>query len=366
MAPENPLGRRRRGGRVRAGLGDAASEPLPPPAPTACPPPPCAPAPPPSPAARRRERRAGARRAPRRPLPVPPPAVPRGNIVGTVTTKPAALQAQAVVYLEDGPKEDAPVAPADGDDRQPADELHPVRLGRRAWAARSSSPTRTRSRTTSSRPTTRSSTWATSRRTARTCASFKNAGRLLAALQPAPRDARLPARHALDAGTRGPTPRGSSSMKHVPSGTYKVTAWAPRQAPVTQSRHRRRRRRDRQLRSPPLKGDTTCARVIAVRRARSLSLSPPAAARATQTTTTRRRHDARRRRRRPTRRRAAARARARGAAEARAARRAPDRERGEHDDVRQDRAHRARRRRGAPHLQEQRDDDARCRTTGSS
>ena len=24
-------------------------------------------------------------------------------------------------------------------------------------------------------------------------------------------------------------------MKHVPSGTYKVTAWAPRQAPITQS-----------------------------------------------------------------------------------------------------------------------------------
>ena len=41
-------------------------------------------------------------------LPVPPTAVPRGNIVGAVTTKPAALQAQAVVYLEDGPKEDAP------------------------------------------------------------------------------------------------------------------------------------------------------------------------------------------------------------------------------------------------------------------
>ena len=24
-------------------------------------------------------------------------------------------------------------------------------------------------------------------------------------------------------------------MKHVPSGTYKITAWAPRQTPVTQS-----------------------------------------------------------------------------------------------------------------------------------
>ena len=29
--------------------------------------------------------------------------------------------------------------------------------------------------------------------------------------------------------------KGKFSMKHVPNGTYKVTAWAPRQAPVTQS-----------------------------------------------------------------------------------------------------------------------------------
>jgi hypothetical protein len=29
--------------------------------------------------------------------------------------------------------------------------------------------------------------------------------------------------------------KGKFDMKHVPNGTYKVTAWAPRQAPVTQS-----------------------------------------------------------------------------------------------------------------------------------
>jgi hypothetical protein len=29
--------------------------------------------------------------------------------------------------------------------------------------------------------------------------------------------------------------KGNFSMKHVPAGTYKVTAWAPRQAPVTQT-----------------------------------------------------------------------------------------------------------------------------------
>jgi hypothetical protein len=30
-------------------------------------------------------------------------------------------------------------------------------------------------------------------------------------------------------------PKGNFAMKHVPAGTYKVTAWAPRQTPVTQS-----------------------------------------------------------------------------------------------------------------------------------
>ena len=39
---------------------------------------------------------------------MPPPAVTRGNIVGSLTTKPPGLVGQAVVYLEDGPVEDAP------------------------------------------------------------------------------------------------------------------------------------------------------------------------------------------------------------------------------------------------------------------
>jgi hypothetical protein len=29
-------------------------------------------------------------------------------------------------------------------------------------------------------------------------------------------------------------PKGKFRMNHVPSGTYRITAWAPRQAPVTQ------------------------------------------------------------------------------------------------------------------------------------
>ena len=29
--------------------------------------------------------------------------------------------------------------------------------------------------------------------------------------------------------------KGKFAMKHVPTGTYKITAWAPRQTPVTQS-----------------------------------------------------------------------------------------------------------------------------------
>ncbi len=75
-----------------------------------CPPPPCAPvaasalasaSPAPSGSAAPEASSAAA-------LPVPPPSIPRGNIVGAVTTQPPGLKGQAVVYLEDGPLEDQP------------------------------------------------------------------------------------------------------------------------------------------------------------------------------------------------------------------------------------------------------------------
>jgi len=105
-APENPLGVQP----VVASVSATASTPEAPATAsvtTGCLPPPCSPTPVPSTAAAS----ASASAAPESgasATAVPPPAVVRGNIVGSVTTKPAALIGQAVVYLEDGPTEDAP------------------------------------------------------------------------------------------------------------------------------------------------------------------------------------------------------------------------------------------------------------------
>jgi plastocyanin len=73
---------------------------------TACPPPPCAPvtSAPVVVASGSAAPEASSAAA----LPVPPVSIARGNVVGTVTTKPAAMTQWAVVYLEDAPKEDAP------------------------------------------------------------------------------------------------------------------------------------------------------------------------------------------------------------------------------------------------------------------
>ena len=166
----------------------------------------------PSPSARRppRERcvrRGGSAAA----LPVPPPAVPRGNIIGTVTTMPAALQGQAVVYLEDGPKEDSPSRLQTVDHRQPADELHPVR---RAWsprAARSSSPTSDPFPHNVFSPDDEKFNMGNIPQHGAHARCSTRPGALLAALQPAPGDARVLASSRRRRGGRGPTPRGSSS-----------------------------------------------------------------------------------------------------------------------------------------------------------
>lgn len=107
MAPENPLGA---SSTISSASAAAVREEVPPvptpPVATVCPPPPCAPvaasaSTPPAASGAPTEASSAA-------LPVPPVSIPRGNIVGAVTTKPAAMQGQTVVYLEDGPKEDQP------------------------------------------------------------------------------------------------------------------------------------------------------------------------------------------------------------------------------------------------------------------
>ena len=105
MAPENPPGT---ASEVAAASAQPSGEPAPPTAAsmTACPPPPCTPVASAGPAASATSSAADASSAAA--LPVPPASIPRGNIVGAVTTRPAALQSQTIVYLEDGPKEDVP------------------------------------------------------------------------------------------------------------------------------------------------------------------------------------------------------------------------------------------------------------------
>src|SRR5271165_3425550 len=87
----------------------AASEEVATPAPTpACPPPPCLAAAPAASGSAAPSGSASPASSEAAALPVPPTAVPRGNVTGVVTTHPAGLQGQAVVYLEDGPLEDSP------------------------------------------------------------------------------------------------------------------------------------------------------------------------------------------------------------------------------------------------------------------
>ena len=126
MAPENTMGA---GSAVASASASATPEPASEPtaAQTACPPPPCAPAA--SSVASAAPAGSASPEGSSAALPVPPTSIPRGNIVGAVTTKPAALQGQAVVYLEDGPKEDVPARLQTVKISERTDELHPVRLG---------------------------------------------------------------------------------------------------------------------------------------------------------------------------------------------------------------------------------------------
>ncbi|MDP9036235.1 MAG: carboxypeptidase regulatory-like domain-containing protein [Myxococcota bacterium] len=202
-----------------------------PPQMTACLPPPCAPAASaivpvgPSVAVASESTSASA-------LPVPPQSIPRGNVVGAITAKPAAMAGQAVVYLEDGPNEDVPshmqtvtianrqmnfipfvaVAAVGGkvvftnEDPFPHNVFSPdndkFNLGN---IPQNGAHTRT----------------------------FKTAGAysLLCNLHPGMLGYLVVTPSTWFARTDG---KGRFEMKHVPSGSYRVTAWAPRQAPVTQ------------------------------------------------------------------------------------------------------------------------------------
>jgi plastocyanin len=198
---------------------------------TACPPPPCMAAA----SAVASSSAAPAASAPGEPaaLPVPPTSVPRGNIVGTVTTKPAGLVSQAVIYLEDGPKEDSPshMQSVTISNRQ-MNFIPYVSVvaegGKAVFANEDPFPHNVFS------PDNEKFNLGNIPQNGAHVRVFKNPGAysLLCNLHPGMLGYLLVTPSTWYARVDG---KGKFVMKHVPSGTYKVSAWAPRQALVTQN-----------------------------------------------------------------------------------------------------------------------------------
>jgi len=225
MAPENPSGA---ASEVASVTPPAASEePSAAPAVTACPPPPCAPAPVASSAASAAPAESSAA------LPVPPTSVPRGNVVGAVTTKPAALQGQAVVYLEDGPKEDQPShLQSVTISNQQMNFIPFVSVvaegGKAVFVNEDPFPHNVFSPDGEKFNMGNIPQHGAHQRVFHTPGAYT----LLCNLHPGMLGYLLVTPSTWWAKTDA---KGRFTMKHVPSGTYKVTAWAPRQTPVTQS-----------------------------------------------------------------------------------------------------------------------------------
>lgn len=199
---------------------------------TACPPPPCASSAP-APVASGSTAPAASEAASAAALPVPPVTVPRGNIVGNVTTKPAALLGQAVVYLEDGPQEDAPshLQSVVIDNRQ-MNFIPFVSVvaagGKVTFTNEDPFPHNVFSPDGDRFNMGNIPQHGAHQRAFKTPGAFS----LLCNLHPGMLGYLLVTPSTWWARTDA---KGHFVMKHVPSGTYKVTAWAPRQAPFTQS-----------------------------------------------------------------------------------------------------------------------------------
>jgi plastocyanin len=166
-------------------------------------------------------------------MPVPPTSIPRGNIVGTVTTKPAGLQSQTVVYLEDGPTEDQPahLQSVTISNRQMnfIPYVSVVSVGGRAvFANEDPFPHNVFS------PDNEKFNMGNIPQNGAHYRVFKTPGAysLLCNLHPGMLGYLMVTPSAWYARADA---KGAFTMKHVPVGDYKVTAWAPRQAPVTQS-----------------------------------------------------------------------------------------------------------------------------------
>jgi plastocyanin len=229
MAPENPVG-------APKDLASAEPEPSAEPsvAPKECPPPPCAPVPSSLVVASASPSAAPSSAPPEgSALPVPPPTVPRGNIVGGVTTQPAALKGQAVVYLEDGPAEDQPghlqTVTISNSQMNFIPYIAVASVGAKVvFSNIDPFPHNVFS------PDTDKFNMGNIPQNGAHVRVFKTPGAytLLCNLHPGMLGYLLVTPTAWHVRTDA---KGHFDLKHVPSGTYKVTAWAPRLAPVTQS-----------------------------------------------------------------------------------------------------------------------------------
>ena len=231
MAPENASGAP---SSVASSLASAPPEEAPPPpAVTACPPPPCASGAVASSSAAPAASGAPAEAGSAASLPVPPTSIPRGNLVGAVTTKPAAMQGQAVVYLEDGPKEDQPsrlqtVTVANRQMNFVPFVSVVAEGGKAVFVNEDPFPHNVFSPDGEKFNMGNIPQNGAHQRVFHTPGPFT----LLCNLHPGMLGYLLVTPSTWWAKTDA---KGKFVMKHVPSGTYKVTAWAPRQAPITQS-----------------------------------------------------------------------------------------------------------------------------------
>jgi plastocyanin len=227
MAPENTTGAPKE-------VASAEPEPSAEPSPKACPPPPCAPvASTPVVASSAAPTGSAAPEGSTAALPVPPPSIPRGNIVGAVTTQPAALKAQAVIYLEDGPSEDQPghlqTVTISNSQMNFNPYIAVASVGAKVvFTNIDPFPHNVFS------PDNEKFNMGNIPQNGAHVRVFKAPGAysLLCNLHPGMLGYLLVTPTAWHVRTDA---KGHFDLKHVPSGTYKVTAWAPRQAPVTQS-----------------------------------------------------------------------------------------------------------------------------------
>jgi plastocyanin len=166
-------------------------------------------------------------------LPVPPLSIPRGNIVGSVTTQPASLKGQAVVYLEDGPAEDQPgrlqTVNISNSQMNFIPYIAVASVGAKVvFSNLDPFPHNVFS------PDNEKFNMGNIPQNGGHSRVFKTPGSytLLCNLHPGMLGYLVVTPTAWHVRTDG---KGHFDMKHVPSGTYKVTAWAPRLPPVTQS-----------------------------------------------------------------------------------------------------------------------------------